>query len=60
MKSSKIISTLGAIVLSASLATPTFSANETSPGTPSQQNFSVSGFTNHAQLGEKARTNRKK
>jgi hypothetical protein len=53
MKNSKVISTLGVAVLSASLAAPAFAANETSPGTPIQQNYSVSGFTDHAELGKK-------
>ena len=53
MKNRKVISTLGVAVLSASIAAPAFAANETSPGTPIQQTYSVSGFTDHAELGKK-------
>ncbi|WP_163100688.1 M14 family zinc carboxypeptidase [Peribacillus alkalitolerans] len=53
MKKRKVITTIGAIVLTASLVTPTFAAGQTSPGTPDQQVLSVEGFTNHAQLGKK-------
>ncbi|MDM5211985.1 M14 family zinc carboxypeptidase [Peribacillus sp. NJ4] len=53
MKNRKIVSTLGVFVLSASIAAPTLAAKETSPGTPSQQTYSVSGFTDHAELGKK-------
>jgi predicted deacylase len=49
----KMVFTLGAFVLSASLATPTFATKETSPATPNQQTFSVEGFISHAQLTKK-------
>lgn len=53
VKKKKVISTLGVIALSASLVTPVFAQQETSPGTPEQQVLSVEGFTNHEQLGKR-------
>lgn len=53
MKKRQVMSTIGAIALSASLVTPTFAAGQPSPATPEQQVLSVEGFTNHAQLGKK-------
>jgi hypothetical protein len=53
MKKKKIMTTLGVIALSASLITPTLAAGQPSPGTPEQQELSISGFTNYAQLGKK-------
>jgi hypothetical protein len=53
MRKKKIMSTVGAIALIASLVTPAFAAGQPSPGTPEQQVLSVEGFTNHAQLGQK-------
>lgn len=47
------MTTLGAIVLSASLITPAFAAGQQSPGTPDQQVLSISGFTNYAELGKR-------
>jgi predicted deacylase len=53
MKKKKIMSTVGAIALIASLVTPSFAAGQPLPGIPDQQVLSVEGFTNHAQLGQK-------
>ena len=50
LKKKKIATVLGAMILSVSILTPAF-AN--SPGTPSQQELSISGFTNHEQLGKR-------
>jgi predicted deacylase len=49
----KVVYTLGALVLSASLTAPVFASANTSPGTPDQQTFSVDGFINHAELTQK-------
>ncbi|ANC77376.1 peptidase M14 [Fictibacillus phosphorivorans] len=49
----KMVYTLGALVLSATLTAPTFASANTSPGTPDQQTFSVEGFINHAELSSK-------
>lgn len=49
----RMVYTLGALVLSASLTAPTFASANTSPGTPDQQTFSVDGFINHAELTNK-------
>lgn len=53
MKKRKILSTIGAFALTASLATPVFAEGQPSPGVPEQQELSVEGFTNHAQLSKK-------
>ncbi|MFC4411696.1 M14 family zinc carboxypeptidase [Chungangia koreensis] len=53
MRKRKFVSTMGAIALAASLATPVLAEGQPSPATPEQQVLSVEGFTNHAQLSKK-------
>ncbi|QRG70285.1 M14 family zinc carboxypeptidase [Brevibacillus choshinensis] len=46
----KACSIAGALLLTASLVSPGFAAGNTSPGTPEQQNYSISGFLSYDQL----------
>lgn len=43
----------GALLLTASLVSPVIAAGTPSPGTPDQQNYSISGFLSYDQLAEK-------
>ncbi|WP_163527649.1 M14 family zinc carboxypeptidase [Halobacillus ihumii] len=52
MKKIKLLTVLSTIVLSASIVIPA-SAAGSHPGTPDQQTYNSSGFTNYAQLGKK-------
>ncbi|WP_079528773.1 M14 family zinc carboxypeptidase [Halobacillus hunanensis] len=52
MKKRNLLTVLSTIVLSASIVIPASAAGN-HPGTPEQQTYNSSGFTNYAQLGKK-------
>ncbi|WP_110114866.1 M14 family zinc carboxypeptidase [Bacillus sp. CGMCC 1.16541] len=49
----KVISTMGALLLGASLLAPTYAGANTTASTAQQQEFSVSGYISHAELTKK-------